>query len=68
MKKTVVKRFVLKGETVRTLRGIELLQVVGAQTTDACGTNKGCPPSFIATAPCQCTAGGSGCASPDQST
>jgi hypothetical protein len=65
VKKTVVKRFALKGETVRTLQGIELLQIAGALSTVAC-VSDGCPQSLDPTRPCQCTQGLSSCQTPDQ--
>jgi hypothetical protein len=60
VKKTVVKRFTLKAETVKTLRGIELMEVAGGISTDAC------PLSMDPRDPCQCTRGLSGCDSPEQ--
>lgn len=49
MKKSVVKRFVLKGETLRTLQNIELSQVAGGITGDAC------PRSMDPEHPCDCS-------------
>jgi hypothetical protein len=61
MKKSAVKRFVLKGETVRALQSTELIEIVGGVVSGAA-----CPPSVDPASPCQCTDVKSTCASTEQ--
>lgn len=63
MKKSVVKRLVLRAETVRALRGIELIDVMGGMESVSADP---CPESHDPAVPCGCSKAESTCDTQDQ--